>query len=223
MIWFFDLDNTLHHASHEIFEKISENMNAYIEKMLLDSGEESNAARASALRMEYWQRYGVTLLGLVRHHGVDADEFLAAAHDFAHLPSMIRAEKGLRHLFRRLPGRKILLTNAPRAYSREVVRHLGLHRHICKHIPIESMRVNGSLRPKPSRHLMRNLVAKERKRAKRCVLVEDSLENLKSAKYLNMRTVFVQQYAGRRARRSAYVDLNVKSVRQLPAKLAKLR
>ena len=30
MIWLFDLDNTLHNASHAIFPKISANMNAYL-------------------------------------------------------------------------------------------------------------------------------------------------------------------------------------------------
>jgi putative hydrolase of the HAD superfamily len=41
---------------------------------------------------------------------------------------MIRAERGLRQLLRRLPGRKILLTNAPHRYSSQVLRHLGLQR-----------------------------------------------------------------------------------------------
>ena len=35
---------------------------------------------ADALRQHYWRRYGATLLGLVRHHGVRAAHFLDETH-----------------------------------------------------------------------------------------------------------------------------------------------
>jgi putative hydrolase of the HAD superfamily len=41
------------------------------------------------------------------------------------------------------------LTNAPADYSRDVVRHLGLHKHFADHVPIETMVVHRQLRPKP--------------------------------------------------------------------------
>jgi putative hydrolase of the HAD superfamily len=42
-------------------------------------------AEAEHLRGRYWQRYGATLLGLVRHHGVKAAHFL---HDTHALPGL---------------------------------------------------------------------------------------------------------------------------------------
>ena len=36
--------------------------------------------RASALRQHYWSRYGATLLGLIRHHGVVPAHFLEETH-----------------------------------------------------------------------------------------------------------------------------------------------
>jgi hypothetical protein len=36
LVWLFDLDNTLHDASHAIFPAISANMNAYIARVLHD-------------------------------------------------------------------------------------------------------------------------------------------------------------------------------------------
>lgn len=237
-IWLFDLDNTLHNASHAIFPAINVNMNAYMARVMGKDGVEADAAVVNAARLLYWQRYGATLLGMVKHHEVDADDFLHEAHSFDDLPSMIRAERGLGRLLRRLPGRKILLTNAPRRYSREVLRHLGLHRHFAKHIPIEAMRVHGKLRPKPSRHLLRKLLAKERVSACRCVLVEDTIDTLKSARAVGMRTVWVTQYlkanpnysrsapglpVPRFSKRPTYVDVKVQSVTQLPGSLARLR
>ncbi|MDO9193828.1 MAG: phosphoglycolate phosphatase, partial [Undibacterium sp.] len=135
-LWLFDLDNTLHNASHAIFPAISQNMNVYIADLLGDGETPADAATVNAVRQQYWKRYGATLMGLIKHHDVRADEFLHQAHSFDDLPSMIRAERGLARLFKRLPGRKILLTNAPRKYSHQVMRHLGLHRHFDQHIPI---------------------------------------------------------------------------------------
>jgi putative hydrolase of the HAD superfamily len=190
------------------------------------------------VRLDYWKRYGATLLGLVKHHQVREQDFLHEAHRFENLSDMIRAERGLGRLLRRLPGRKILLTNAPRRYSHEVLRHLGLHRHFAKHIPIELMRVHRQLRPKPSKPMLRKLIARERMPAGRCILVEDTPENLRSAKALGMRTAWVTQYLGHRddlqrpavspappglTKRPAFVDVKVKSVRQLTRHLHRLR
>lgn len=237
-IWLFDLDNTLHNASHAIFPAINANMNAFMARVLGNGDTPADPDTVNAARLLYWKRYGATLLGMIKHHQVDMNDFLSEAHRFDNLTDMIRAERGLGRLLRRLPGRKILLTNAPRRYSREVMRHLGLHRHFAKHIPIEAMHVHRQLRPKPSKLLLLKLLAKERVSASRCVLVEDTTDNLKAAKALGMRTVWVTQYlasssnlrqlAGVRplphfTKRPAYIDVKVESVTQLPASLHRLR
>jgi putative hydrolase of the HAD superfamily len=126
-------------------------------------------------------------------------------------------------LFHRLPGTKILLTNAPTIYARDVVRHIGLHRHFAEHIPIESMVVHRTLRPKPSRLMLRQLLARRGLRARDCVLVEDTLSNLKSAKSLGMRTVWFTGYLRTLARRPGFVDVQVKSLNKLPKNLQRLR
>lgn len=227
-LWLFDLDNTLHNASHAIFPAINANMNAFIAQMLGTAAGPADPALVNALRIDYWQRYGATLLGMVKHHAVRQADFLSAAHRFDDVCSMIRAERGLAQLLRRLPGRKILLTNAPYQYSRAVLRHLGLHRHFAAHVPIESMRVHGKLRPKPSGLMLRQLMARQRVRPGHCILVEDTAATLKTARALGMRTAWVTQYlvapgAARRGARAAYIDVKVKSARQLPAQLHRLR
>lgn len=234
-IWLFDLDNTLHDASHAIFPAINANMNAYMAQVLGAGGVPADAAVVNAARLAYWKRYGATLLGMVKHHAVRAEDFLREAHRFDDLHAMLRAERGLGRLLRRLPGRKILLTNAPHRYSHDVMRHLGLHRHFAKHIAIEAMQVHRQLRPKPSKQLLRKIVAKERTTARRCILVEDTADNLKAAKALGMRTAWVTQYlatnpnlqpgsghAPRFTKRPIYVDVKVKSVRRLQSRLARL-
>lgn len=228
------MDNTLHDASHAIFPAISANMNTYIARVLSRNGEPASIDAVNAARVGYWKRYGATLLGLMRHHDVRAAEFLQETHALPDLRAMIRAERGLGQLLRRLPGRKILLTNAPHAYSAQVLRHLGIARQFAHHVAIEHMQVHRQLRPKPSKLMLRRLLRKHGVRASRCVLVEDTLANLKSARQLGLRTAWVTQYlrtsdpAGaaplpRMLKRPRYVDVKVKSVRQLPGRLSRLR
>lgn len=218
LVWFFDLDNTLHDASHEIFAAINVGMTQYLMRRLAVDETEANR-----LRVSYWQRYGATLVGVVRHHGVCADEFLRESHGFD-VPALVRAEAGLPSLLRRLPGRKILLTNAPRVYSEQVLARLGISRHFKAHYSVDTMRVHGHYRVKPSRPLLRALMAKEGVCPRNAVLVEDTLLNLKSARAVGMRTVHVRHpgtpFAPVLLRgRPAYVDLQLQSVRHLLRKL----
>ena len=96
---------------------------------------------ANRLRVGYTVRYGATLLGLVRHHGVDPADFLHVVHTFADLTSMLRAERGLARLVRALPGRKIVLTNAPDALRARRARGTAASSRLFERvIAIEDMR-----------------------------------------------------------------------------------
>ncbi len=223
LVWLFDLDNTLHNASHAIFPAINANMNALITRVLAEQSLPSDTEAVNAVRVAYWQRYGATLLGMIRHHGVRADDFLRDAHQFDDLATMIRAERGLQRLLSRLPGRKILLTNAPRDYARDVVRHIGLHRHFAEHVPIEAMQVHGQWRPKPSKLMLRRLLRRQRVLPSQCVLVEDTLANLKAARALRIKTVWITGFLPPSHRRSPFADVQVKSLAQLPKRLQRLR
>ncbi|WP_332875919.1 HAD-IA family hydrolase [Massilia sp. S19_KUP03_FR1] len=222
-LWLFDLDNTLHDASHAIFPAISANMNVYIARVLGQDGVPATIEAVNAARLDYWKRYGATLLGMMRHHAVLPAHFLHETHSLADLRGMMRAERGLGRLLRSLPGRKILLTNAPTRYSTDVLQHLRLARRFDHHIAIEDMHVHRQLRPKPSTLMLRRLLRKHRAAPSRCILVEDTLDNLRGARRLGLRTVWVTQYLREPSlKRPGYVDVKVKSVRQLGARLRAL-
>lgn len=233
-LWLFDLDNTLHDASHAIFPSISANMNVFIARVLGQGTTPATREQVDAARIGYWKRYGATLLGLIKHHQVSPAEFLHETHNLSDLESLMRFERGLGRMLSRLPGRKILLTNAPTRYSSDIMRHLGLRRHFSHHVAIENMQVHGQLRPKPSKLMLRRLLRKHGVAAGRCILVEDTLANLRSAKQVGMRTVWITQYLKmsdpsgsaalpRMRKRPAFVDVKVKSLRQLPARMQRLR
>ncbi|VXC62517.1 HAD family hydrolase [Burkholderia sp. 8Y] len=222
-VWLFDLDNTLHHASHQIFPAINRAMTQYIMDRLGVDVDEANR-----LRVGYTVRYGATLVGLVKHHGVDPADFLHVVHTFADLPSMLRAERGIGRMLRALPGRKIVLTNAPSVYARAVLAELGIERLFERVIAIEDMREGDRWRSKPDAPMLRRAMRRAHVRLADAILVEDTRGHLKSYRRLGIRTVWivghlpaVRTSAGAvsvrlpGAGRPHYVDRTVRSVRAL--------
>ena len=220
-VWLLDLDNTLHDALQVIFPRINRAMTEFLAREL-----ELEHETANALRTQYWRRYGATLLGMIRHHGTDPHHFLREAHPFPDLRQIVRRDLRLVHALRRMPGRRIVVTNAPLHYASEVVRALGIRSQIESIVSIEAMFFAGRLQPKPSRPMLRRLVASLRVPASRCMLVEDSIVNLAGARHVGLRTVLVtgishrSQHPSRRARAgpSRRIDVQVQSVAHLPRK-----
>jgi len=154
-VWLFDLDNTLHDASHAAFEPISAAMTRYI-AVHLELADDA----ATALRQRYWKRYGATLLGLVRHHAIDAAHFLDHTHRLPNLEARLRSSAHDRAALRRLSGRKFVLTNAPRAYALRVLDSLGVAAQFDGVLSIEDMAMFGHLRPKPDARMLRRVAAR---------------------------------------------------------------
>ncbi|MFM2055059.1 MAG: hypothetical protein RL456_3096, partial [Pseudomonadota bacterium] len=201
----------LHDASTAAFAGIAEAMTAYIERELALPRPE-----AEALRGHYWRRYGATLLGLVRHHGVRAGHFLHDTHVLPGLEARLRSHPHDRAALARLRGRRYILTNAPRAYAERVLGALGLWRHFDGVITIEQMAMFGHLRPKPDARMLRHVAVRLKVPAHRCVLVEDTLEHQKAARRVGMRTVWMRRWLRRRrAHRPAYVCARIRSLQTL--------
>jgi putative hydrolase of the HAD superfamily len=208
-VWLFDLDNTLHNATPHIFPHINRSMTAYVQRHL---GLDEQAA--SALRVDYWQRYGATLSGLMRHHDTDPDHFLWHTHQFPELSRMVLREPRLRAALKKLPGKKLVFSNAPQHYARAVLSLLRVDDLFDDVFAIEHTR----FRPKPQMAGFMQLLHKYNLNPAHCIMVEDSSENLQTAKRLGMRTVWVN--ATRRS--PAYVDVKIRSVMELPRALSRL-
>ena len=209
-VWIFDLDNTLHNARPHIFPHINAAMTAYLQAHLgLDE------AAAGELRRHYWKRYGATLLGLMRHHATDPGHFLWHTHQLPELKRMLVREPRLRSTLKRLPGRKLVFSNAPAHYLRAVLEALGVADLFEGVFTIERTRY----RPKPDSYGFLRLCRAHRLKPQRCIMVEDSVDNLRTASRLGMTTVWVT----RAARAPGYVDLRIADLAQLPRLLACLK
>jgi putative hydrolase of the HAD superfamily len=202
-VWIFDLDNTLHDARPHIFPSMHLQMNQYLQRRFgLDE------AGANGMRRFFWERYGTTLKGMVRHHGEDPRKFINETHQFPELAPMVVGDRGLGHALARLRGKRLIFSNAPRHYVDAVVRALGIGRYFDAVYTIESTRY----RPKPAPQGFRTLLRAHNLDAHRCALIDDMPENLRAAKRLGMSTVWVSG----EARRMPFADLRVQSVTQLP-------
>jgi putative hydrolase of the HAD superfamily len=208
-VWIFDLDNTLHNASAHVFPHINRSMTEYLQQHL-----QLDEQAANALRMHYWQRYGATLSGLMRHHGTNPDHFLWHTHQFPDLERMVLREPRLRHVLKALPGRKVVFSNAPQHYAHAVLKLLRIDGLFDDVMAVEQTRY----RPKPDSFGFMRLLQRHRLKAAQCVMVEDSAENLQAAKKLGMRTVWVTT----ETRKPAYVDVKVRDVMELPRMLRRL-
>jgi putative hydrolase of the HAD superfamily len=201
--WIFDLDNTLHDAKPHVFPHINRSMTAYLQRHLAMDEETANT-----LRMDYWRRYGATLSGMMKHHGTDPAHFLRDTHQFENLGDMVLRRPRLRHVLQRLPGRKLVFSNAPQRYASAVLKLLSVADLFDDVFTIEHTRYC----PKPQINGFVRLLKRYRLSPARCVMVDDSAENLWTAKRLGMRTVWVSDAS----RTPVYVDARIRDVTELP-------
>ena len=120
---------------------------------------------------------------------------------------MLIQEKGLRATLRRLPGPKVVLTNAPLHYARAVLSLLRIDGYFSAVYAIESV----GFRPKPDPRGFRAVLRAHSTPGERAIVVDDTLSNLRAAKKLGMRTVWISAESSR----PAYVDVTAKNLGRL--------
>ena len=178
-VWVFDLDNTLYPAS-ALYDEIGERMTAYIARTLGIDG-----AKALEARERYFHEYGATVVGLARHHDVDASDFLRDVHEADH--GVLEPDAELRELIARLPGRRIIFTNGGGGHAQRVLASLNLDGLFDTVFDIEA----AELTPKPQRDCYARLLSACGFDAREALFIEDTLRNLEPAHELGFVTALV--------------------------------
>lgn len=178
--WIFDLDNTLYPASAQLFAQIDVKMGAYIQRLL---GIDKDAAYR--VQKDFFHSHGMTLPGLMAHHGVDPREFLEDVHDVD--VDVVTPHPELAALIARLPGRKFVFTNADAPYATRVLARLGLSDSFDALHDIHAL----DYVPKPHASAYAGICAAYGIDPKRAVFVEDMARNLIPAKAIGMTTVWI--------------------------------
>ena len=178
--WIFDLDNTLYPPSVRLFDQIETRMTDWVQATLGVS-----QAQADTLRRTYWARYGTTLAGLMREHGVDPHSYLHDVHqiDF----SGLSPDPDLAATIATLPGRRIVFTNGSRPYAENVLAARGLGTTFDAVYGIE----HADFHPKPDRAAFEHIVAHEGADPNASAMFEDVARNLEAPHQMGMRTVLV--------------------------------
>lgn len=178
--WIFDLDNTLHDAESKIFPLVNTRMNEYISSHLDISIED-----ASKLRQSYWDTYGATLKGLIKHHNIDPIDFLSTTHDLKNFNDLVMPEVNLKETISNIKGRKIIYTNAPKSYTDRILKISNIYEMFDEVFTIE----DSDFTPKPNQGSMANFLKKYN--IKEGVFIDDIKENLKTAKNFGLSTIWI--------------------------------
>ena len=198
--WLFDMDNTLYPASANLFQQIDARMQAYVARLLGLPGDE---ARRVQKRM--FREHGTTLRGLMEECHVNANGFLAEVHDVD--MSVLDRDLRLREALLRLPGRRIVFTNADRPYAERVLEALGIAGCFDAIHDIHAM----DYRPKPDPACYRRLLDRFEIAAERSFFADDMALNLAPASRIGMRTGWVNNGSerGGEGHDAAHIDFEL--------------
>jgi putative hydrolase of the HAD superfamily len=178
--WVFDLDNTLYPHHLNLWQQVDVRIRDYIVGLLKVTHDE-----AFRMQKDYYKRYGTTLRGLMKEHGLEPDEFLDIVHQIDYSP--LTPNPALGAAIEELPGRKLILTNGTRNHADEVLRRLGIDKHFEDIFDIKS----AELEPKPNAAVYERFLARHRVDPRQAVLFEDLARNLEVPHALGMTTVLV--------------------------------
>ena len=182
--WIFDLDNTLYPMAGEVGAQMDARISAYVQR---ETGLEPEAAYA--LQKRYLREHGTTLAGLMAHHGVDPYAFLDEVHDISLDSICLDAE--LHVALERLPGRRLVFTNASSGHAERVLARLGLA-GLFEHVfHLEA----ANLTPKPQARAYESLIAVHGVTPRTACFFEDTERNLEPAHGYGMATVLVGAHA----------------------------
>lgn len=184
-----DLDETLYPRGNGVLARTDACITAWVAARLGLAHEE-----ATRLREELWRAHGTTLRGLVVRYDVEPGDYLQRVYR-SDLSDLLRPDPALRALLERLPGRKAVLTNAPRHHARSVIELLAIGDAFEDVIALEDL----ALVPKPAPEAYARALARMGVAAERCTFVDDTLANAAAGAAAGLRSVWLAPTGTRNA------------------------
>jgi len=201
----FDLDGTLYGQDllEKIFGQVSQRMGVFIsEKLNVD------LKKAKELQTNYFHKYNTSLNGLMIHHDISAPEFLKYVHQIN--LDFMKKDIALREELLKLDAKKYIYTNGSVEHIEQIIKSLGIEDLFDGTFDI----VEANYVPKPSMESYQTMIKKFNINPKESCFVEDIAINLKPAKKLGMKTVWIKntEYWGKKSADEDFIDLKVKDV-----------
>ena len=199
--WIFDLDNTIYDPKSKIFDQIDLRMKQFISSRLNISKEE-----AFKIQKKFYNEYGTTLSGLMKHYQIQPNEFLKFVHDVD--LSKLKKCSNLFKEINRLPGRKIIYTNGDQDYAKKVLNSLGVESLFEYILDITKSKYI----PKPSVEPLITYLNKNNINLKTCVYFEDLEKNLENAHKYGITTVHIEDKINKKKTTQPFIDFRFKSI-----------
>jgi putative hydrolase of the HAD superfamily len=177
----FDLDNTLYPRACGLFYLIEERIKEYLRVRLNLTYNE-----AAALRRQYLQEYGFTLVGLMKHNRVDPDDYLKFVHE-VDVEGIIAEDRGLARMMSCIPLEKVIVTNGTERHAQRVIRSLGVESFFSHIFDIAFMQYC----PKPHRSTFHRVLDHLGVTGDACLMLDDHVPTLATARALGMTTIYV--------------------------------
>ncbi len=186
-ILIFDLDDTLYQPETGMWEQIGKRIDLFIQERL-------GAPPGNPLRKDLFQRYGTTMRGLVAEYGIDTQDYLKFVHDVP-VAQILAPNPGLKKALEQIPIPKMILTNSDRPHATRVTSALGIYDCFEKIVDINDL--NPYCKPQnEAYHKALQLLGNPA--PQKCILFEDSAQNIAAAQGLGFVTVQVN-HKGQRA------------------------
>jgi putative hydrolase of the HAD superfamily len=179
--WIFDLDNTLYPVTPKLLAHIDAHMGSFVARFL-----NVDADEARHIQKSYFRKYGLTLRGLMIHHGLDPVRY------FDEMTPMdldeVTPNPALAATLRRLDGRKLIYTNASARHAAMVLERLGMDGIFEAVFDIAA----ADWVPKPAIDGYRTLCERHAVEPNRTAMIDDIARNLEPAAALGMTTVWMK-------------------------------
>ena len=201
--WIFDLDNTLYSGQTKVFSEVDKKMSAFISKKM-----SVDLAKAKEIQKKYFYEYGTTLSGLMKQDNIDPHDFLEFVHDIdiSWLPKDLELRKELT----KIKEKKYIFTNGSHAHVENITKQLGINDLFDGAFDI----VDANFIPKPHLDPYKKIIKKFKLDPKTSILIEDIAHNLKQAKFLGMKTVWLEndETFANKDKDKPYIDYKIKNL-----------
>jgi putative hydrolase of the HAD superfamily len=184
----FDMDDTLYPTETGIKSQITSRIRQFIQTTVGCSEEE-----ARAMARGWYASHGSALQGLMAFHNVLPGHFLHEVYSNINLDGLTQTP-GLSSVLDWLDGKhipKVILTNSPLFYAERVLGQIGVGGRFDRLVDI----VEVGYQAKPCLYPYQYLLEAISTAGQDCLMFEDSLENLGSAKKLGLKTILLSPEA----------------------------
>ena len=205
----FDIDNTLYPKSAGVFQLLGQKIIDFIVNELGISYE-----KAKLLRQRYLKQYGTSMLGLLTEYNINAQHYLNYVHDFS-LEGIITKNENLNKVLSEIKLPKAIFTNSPKRHALNVLNSLGISHHFERIFDIAFF---DNFIAKPHPQAYQQVVNELSVKPEECVLFDDSIPNLTTAKEIGMTPVLVSENNSK-----ADFDYQIRYIEDLPKVLPKLQ